>query len=244
MTAVKAGTGTVIGNVVMLMAFTVAAALVAGRLRSAARQTDLAAAETLRAQRAEAAAEARRARLEERVRQYGLLHDNVLTTLTLLGAGAGGINPEMRERCQTDVTFLRALVSAANNASPDGLNAALGQVAYDQSLLGLQIHHSHDGVAQDLPAAVVAAITQAVKEALNNVAKHARTREAWVVAEGQPNGVVVSVADHGCGFDTASVKPGLGMTRSLRERMVSVGGEVEIDSLPGQGTYVEIRWAR
>ncbi len=150
----------------------------------------------------------------------------------------------MRERCQMDATFLRALVSAVNDASPDGLNAALGRVTYDQGLLGLQIHHSHDSVAQDLPAAVVEAIVQAVKEALNNVVKHARTQEAWVVAEGQQNGVVVSVADHGCGFDPAAIKPGLGITRSLRDRMASVGGEVEIDSRPGEGTYVEIRWAR
>lgn len=244
MTAVKAAAGTVTGNVVSLVAFTVAAGLVAIRLRSTARQTDLAAAESLRAQEAEAAAEARRARLEERVRQYGLLHDNVLTTLTLLGAGTGGISLDMRERCQMDATFLRALVSAVNDASPDGLNAALGRVTYDQGLLGLQIHHSHDSVAQDLPAAVVEAIVQAVKEALNNVVKHARTGEAWVVAEGQQNGVVVSVADHGCGFDPAAIKPGLGITRSLRDRMASVGGEVEIDSRPGEGTYVEIRWAR
>ena len=242
-TAVKAGTGTVIGDVVALMAFTIAAGLVAARLRSTARQTDLATAEILRAQEAEATAEMRRARLEERVRQYGLLHDNVLTTLTLLGAGAGGISPQMRERCQMDATFLRALVSAVNDASPDGLNAALGRVTCDQSLLGLQIHHSHDGVAQDLPAAVVEAIAQAVKEALNNVAKHAGTHEAWVVAEGQQDGVVVSVADHGCGFDATTIKPGLGITRSLRERVASVGGEVEIDSQPGEGTYVEIRWA-
>lgn len=243
LTAVKAGAGTVIGNVVSLMAFTIAAGFVAARLRSTARRTDLATAETLRAQKAAAAAEARRARLEERVRQYGLLHDNVLTTLTLLGAGAGRISPEMRERCQMDATFLRALVSAASDASPDGLNAALGRVTYDQGLLGLQVHHSHDGIAQDLPAAVVEAIAQAVKEALNNVAKHARTREAWVVAAGQQNGVVVSVADHGCGFDSTTTRPGLGIARSLRERMTSVGGEVEIDSLPGEGTYVEIRWA-
>ncbi len=242
-TAEKAAAGTVIGNVVSLMAFTIAAGLVAARLRSMARQTDRATAETLRAREAEATAEARRARLEERVRQYALLHDNVLTTLTLLGAGTGSVSPDMRKRCQTDATFLRALVNAVNDASPDGLNAALGKVAYDQGLLGLQIHHSHDGVAQDLPGQVVEAVTQAVKEALNNVAKHAGTGEAWVVAEGQPNGVVVSVADHGCGFDPAAVRPGLGITRSLRERMASVGGEVDIDSFPGQGTYVEIRWS-
>jgi signal transduction histidine kinase len=243
MTAVKAGTGTVIGNVVSLMAFTIAASLVSNRLRSTARRTDLATAEVLRAQEAEAVAESQRARLEERVRQYGLLHDNVLTTLTLLGAGRGGISVEMRERCQKDATFLRALVSTVNDASPDGLNAALGRVTYDQSLLGLEVHHSHDGVAQDLPSAVVEAITQAVKEALNNVAKHARTREAWVVASGQENGVVVSVADHGCGFDTTATRPGLGIARSLYDRMKSIGGEVEIDSRPGEGTYVEIRWA-
>ncbi len=44
MTAVKAAAGTVTGNVVSLVAFTVAAGLVAIRLRSTARQTDLAAA--------------------------------------------------------------------------------------------------------------------------------------------------------------------------------------------------------
>jgi hypothetical protein len=49
MTAAKAGTGTVTGDVVALMAFTIAAGLVAARLRSTARQTDLATAETLRA---------------------------------------------------------------------------------------------------------------------------------------------------------------------------------------------------
>ena len=142
-----------------------------------------------------------------------------------------------------DATFLKALVNAVNDASPDGLNAALGRVTYDQGLLGLQIHHSHDGVAQDLPGAVVEAISQAVKEALNNVVKHARTGEAWVTAEGDGNGVVVSVADHGCGFDATTARPGLGIAQSLRERMAAVGGEVDIDSQPGEGTYVEIRWA-
>lgn len=201
-------TGTAIGNAASLLAFTIAAGLVADRLRSTARRTDLATAEALRAQEAEATAEARQARLEERVRQYGLLHDNVLTTLTLLGAGVGGVSPELRERCKMDATFLRALVSAVTDASPEGLNAALGRVTYDQGLLGLQIHHSHDGVAQDLPGPVVDAIAQAVKEALNNVAKHARTAEAWVTAEGHGDSVVVSVADHGCGFDTATATAG------------------------------------
>jgi len=236
-------TGTVIGDAASLMAFTIAAGLVADRQRSTARRTDRATAEALRAQEAEATAEARRARLEERVRQYGLLHDNVLTTLTLLSAGVGGVSPELRERCKMDASFLRALVSAVNDASPEGLNAALGRVTYDQGLLGLQIHHSHDGVAQDLPRPVVEAIAQAVKEALNNVAKHARTAEAWVTAEGHGGSVVVSVADHGCGFDTATTRAGQGITRSLRQRMAAVGGEVEIDSRPGEGTYVEIRWA-
>jgi signal transduction histidine kinase len=239
----KSGTGTMIGNVVSLMAFTIAAGLVADRLRSTARWTDRATAQALRAQNAEATAEARRALLEERVRQYGLLHDNVLTTLTLMGAGVGGIRPEMRERCRMDATYLRALVSTVNDGSPSGLNAALGRVTYDQSLLGLQIHHSHDDVAQDLPGAVVEAIAQAVKEALNNVVKHAKTREAWVVATGQGSGVVVTVADHGCGFDTKTTEPGLGITQSLRNRLAAVGGEAEIDSRPGEGTYVEIRWA-
>lgn len=69
------GTGSVIGNVVALLVFTIATRFIADRLRSTARRTDLATAETLRAQDARPVTEARRARLEARVRQYGLLRD-------------------------------------------------------------------------------------------------------------------------------------------------------------------------
>jgi len=227
-------------NLTSLAAFTVAAGLVVSRLRASARAADDSAAEAVRARRAEAAAGAR---LEERSRQYRLLHDNVLTTLTWLGQGTDRLSQEMRERCKMDETFLRALISTANDASPDGLNAALGRVASDQSLLGLQVQQNHDDIAQDLPAEVVAAVSQAVKEALNNVLKHAGTREARVVATGDhQGGVVVTVADQGRGFDVATTCPGRGITESLRRRMVEVGGRVDIDSFPGEGTYVEIRW--
>jgi signal transduction histidine kinase len=238
---VASATGQLLGNLASLAGFTAAAWLFAARLRLSARQADESAAAALRAQRAQAATEAR---FEERTRQYRLLHDTVLSTLSAIARG--GLDHrtrEVRERCAREAEFLRGLISAASDASPAGLSAALARVGHDQAALGLRVHHSGDAVPQQLPSQVVTATAEAVREALNNVAKHSGTKEAWVTATGEPDGsIVVTVVDRGRGFDPAVVQPGLGIAQSLRQRILEVGGEVFIDSQPGEGAYVEIRW--
>jgi signal transduction histidine kinase len=235
------GAGQVLGILASLAVFTIAAGLFAARLRLSARQADESAAAALTAQRAQAATEAR---FEERTRQYRLLHDNVLSTLSAISRG--GLDHrtrEVRQRCGREADFLRGLISAATDASPTGLSAALAQVGHDQAAFGLRIHHSNDAVPQQLPTEIVRATAESVKEALNNVAKHAGTKEAWVTATGESDGsIVVSVVDRGAGFDPTIVQPGRGIAQSLRQRMLEVGGQVVIDSEPGEGTCVEIRW--
>ena len=53
----------------------------------------------------------------------------------------------------------------------------------------------------------------------------------------------VSVHDDGCGFDAATTAEGVGLGRSIRARIVEVGGQVEVASEPGSGTEVSIRLA-
>ncbi len=235
------GAGQVLGNLASLVGFTVAAGLFAARLRLSARQADESAAAALAAQRAQAATEAR---FEERTRQYRLLHDTVLSTLSAIARG--GLDHrtrEVRQRCAREADYLRGLISAARDASPAGLSAALAQVGHDQAALGLRVHHSGDAVPPELPSQVVTATAEGVREALNNVAKHAGTKEAWVTATGEPDGsIVVTVVDRGRGFDPATVRPGLGIAQSLQQRILEVGGQVVIDSEPGEGACVEIRW--
>ncbi len=228
--------GPLVGNTAQLVFFTVAVGLVTTLLLSTARRADREAEAALRAREAEA-------RSQERVRQYDLLHTNVLTTLTLLARGPDTLSPQMRERCAQDAKYLGSVIQSASNGTPLGLNAALAEAIFNQSRYGLNIHYSSDTLPADIPEAAVDAIRHAVMEALNNVAKHAATTEVWVVATGEPDGeVVVTITDRGTGFDQKSVRHGTGLARSIRDRMAQVGGDASVHSQPGSGTSVEIRW--
>jgi signal transduction histidine kinase len=86
---------------------------------------------------------------------------------------------------------------------------------------------------------------QATRELLANVAKHARAKQARVILKGDETRVTVQVADDGCGFDPSfltfpsSTTRGFGLF-SIRERVALLGGELKIDSAPGQGTRATV----
>ncbi|MBI2305103.1 MAG: GAF domain-containing sensor histidine kinase [Chloroflexi bacterium] len=79
-----------------------------------------------------------------------------------------------------------------------------------------------------------------VQEALTNVRKHARASQAWVRLEGKNGLASVSVADNGRGFDLPQgAQKGFGL-QTMKERAESVGGSLEVDTVPGQGTTVTV----
>src|SRR5207237_73362 len=76
----------------------------------------------------------------------------------------------------------------------------------------------------DITPPAVAALTEATREALRNVRKHAETRSVVVRCETSDAGVRVTVRDHGVGFDVERVFGGFGTDQSVRGRMADVGG--------------------
>jgi signal transduction histidine kinase len=111
----------------------------------------------------------------------------------------------------------------------------------------------HVRVAVDCPAgttappAVVTALVGATAEALENVHRHAGTGTARLVLRSGPglvaDAVEVTVADDGPGFDPAAVGPHrFGLAWSVRDRMQAVGGLATVESAPGRGTVVRLRW--
>jgi signal transduction histidine kinase len=83
------------------------------------------------------------------------------------------------------------------------------------------------------------------------VASHAGTGEAWITVSpfsvgheaGERDGLAVTVRDAGAGFDPARVDPArLGLRQSIGERIAESGGQVSIQSAPGAGTVVQLRW--
>jgi signal transduction histidine kinase len=75
------------------------------------------------------------------------------------------------------------------------------------------------------------------KEALTNVAKHARATKVEVRLQDRLELWNMRVRDNGVGFDPAATHGGNGL-KSLRARAAKAGGKLEVRSQPGQGTEV------
>jgi signal transduction histidine kinase len=92
-----------------------------------------------------------------------------------------------------------------------------------------------------LPAAREEALFRIVQEALANVAKYARAERATVTLDVSAHASCLTIADDGCGFDSARQQPardrGWGLM-IMRERAAAVGAELKVESAPGRGTRI------
>ncbi|HEX9334198.1 MAG TPA: two-component regulator propeller domain-containing protein [Anaerolineales bacterium] len=83
------------------------------------------------------------------------------------------------------------------------------------------------------------ALYRITQEALANVARHSDARRVDISLVYNSDSVQLSVSDNGCGFDV-NAKHGMGL-RSIRERVSSIRGTVQIQSAPGQGTRLLVQ---
>ena len=80
------------------------------------------------------------------------------------------------------------------------------------------------------------------QEALNNVVKHAQADKAYLTLRFDGDRVFLQVEDQGIGFDPQALNTAedhMGLT-SMQERVDAMGGQLTIDSKPGQGTRVTV----
>jgi signal transduction histidine kinase len=78
-----------------------------------------------------------------------------------------------------------------------------------------------------------------------NAAKHSGADRMSLYFEVEDDVLEVYVTDQGRGFDPEKVPPDRkGISESIRSRMEKAGGEVEIESEPGEGTEVVLRMTR
>jgi signal transduction histidine kinase len=78
------------------------------------------------------------------------------------------------------------------------------------------------------------------QEALHNIAKHSRARDASVHLTHERDQVHLHIEDSGVGFDPMVVDGGgLGLL-SMRERVGILNGKLAINASPGQGTRIGV----
>jgi signal transduction histidine kinase len=224
------------------------------RLRSVADAVDgaylqvLAQREKLAAERAEA--EQRRRYFREQIRRHRALHDGPLRVLTAI-AGPGPLghpDPHARRQCAIAVNVLRGTTPDDPQRTLTDLSLALIESGGESAAQGLRVEYHFANLPDDLPDEVVRALSLAAAEALSNVVAHADTTRARLTAlavgDADRPTVTVAIVDQGGGFDPGATGPGYGISHSIVGRMREVGGDALVDSHPGQGTRVDLRWPR
>ena len=78
------------------------------------------------------------------------------------------------------------------------------------------------------------------KEAVHNCARHAQATRVRIAVEIAGPQLQVAVSDNGCGFDPAELKDGWGLA-NMKKRAKELGGEMELESLPGSGTTITLK---
>jgi signal transduction histidine kinase len=88
-------------------------------------------------------------------------------------------------------------------------------------------------------------IYSAAQEALTNVLKHAKASRVMVRLAFGENATSLTVEDDGAGFQANTGRPVAAMgLNSIEERVSRLGGNLQVDSAPGQGTRLTIEVPR
>lgn len=182
----------------------------------------------------------------ERQRLDALIHDRVLNTL-LLASRAESVEEKQTTKVLAKQA-IQSLQEAANeprptpNVTPLGLFRALKKAA-QQLLPGIEVK-TLGGGSESLPAEEAQAITEATIQAIDNAARHAKANHVELILDSPETGVIeVQVRDDGVGFKVDRVpRDRIGISLSVFGRMLAIGGVAKIDSYPGEGTRVLLRW--
>lgn len=94
-----------------------------------------------------------------------------------------------------------------------------------------------DSIDSELPTDISLCLFRVTQEGLNNVIKHSRAKEVFVDVVQIREKVLLTIKDHGVGFDASTQSSGIGLT-SMRERLRSVGGTFAVKSSPNEGTEI------
>ena len=182
----------------------------------------------------------------ERQRLDALVHDQVLHTLIL--AARADSQAAQEDAAKSATNAITALLEAQEPNTPQtevtslGLFKALESAA---SKLDARVKTQSSGAsAAKVNPEAAQALTEASLQALDNAIQHSKAKEIRLTLEALQNGGLrFTVSDDGAGFRTDRVsKNRIGISTSIKARVDSVGGRAEINSGPGKGTQVVLRW--
>ncbi|MEX4005016.1 AAA family ATPase [Paraburkholderia sp. EG285A] len=197
------------------------------------------------------------AREEERKHIAREMHDELGQHLTALRLQAsalrmqlGNDRPELVGQTQALIALVdktmqvvRGVIAALRPAALDtGIAAGLEWLAAGFNRNGrtvCRLHLQDENIVVSEDCAV--ALFRLVQEALTNVARHAAAHHVVIMLERASDCCLLEVRDDGRGFDVqAARKRSFGLA-GMEERVLMLGGRINVISSPGAGTTIKVR---
>jgi len=195
--------------------------------------------------------------VEDRERIAKELHDDVIQSLFAEGMALQSSlavvgNPEaMETRITQAVEHIDRVIRDLRNyifaltpgaAADHALERSLKDVAREfAAASNTDIEVVADPTAAARLSAKTADVLQAAREAISNAVRHSGGDTVRVSLACTTDTAVLEVADNGKGFSPSEAAGKGNGLKNLRSRAESMGGELDIESEPGQGTWVRVR---
>ncbi len=195
----------------------------------------------------------------ERVRVARDIHDDLGSSLTEIGyLGALAVRDaqslgEARGQIERIVDRARDLASkldetvwAVNPKNDSSRQLVTYLCQFTREFLGAMNLRCRLDLPVDLPEVELTAESRhnaflAVKEALNNAARHATASEVRLRLAVEGEALLIEVSDNGRGFDAIAPREDGNGLRNMMARMEEIGGQFEVRSSAGTGTTVCLR---
>jgi signal transduction histidine kinase len=196
-----------------------------------------------------------KAREEERTRIAREIHDELGGTLTGLKMDVTQlqryVGPEGRHKLEAYAQAINEAVKTVRRIATElrpailddfGLLAAMEwQLREFERRSGIHCHWHCTLEAVELPGDNTTAVFRVFQESLTNIARHAQASEVRVTCTRLGSQLHLEIVDNGIGIAPQQLRG----TRSLglvgmRERVRQLGGTVDVQGRPGQGTTVAV----
>jgi signal transduction histidine kinase len=198
-------------------------------------------------------------REEERTRIARKIHDDMGQALTALKIDLTWLNkkltddqPLIREKLQSMVTLINETIETVHNLSEDlrpgilddfGLSAAIEWQAEEfQKRTGIECRINLASDESNLSKEKSTNLFRIVQESLTNVIRHANATKVEINLSEKDGRLLLEVADNGKGITKAAVtNPKSFGLIGIKERVHSLGGEVDISGTPNAGTRLKVK---
>lgn len=200
-------------------------------------------------------------RMEERERETGAMQERQRAAREIhdtLAQGLAGIVAQLeaaahaRAQGNDDEGHLHAATQLARDSLAEARRSvrAIGPKELEQAKLpdaiakvttawsetnALPAQLTTTGTPRPIHPEVEITLLRAAQEALTNVARHARASRVGLTLSYMEDVVTLDVRDDGVGFEPG--RGGYGLT-GMRQRVTGVGGELAVESTPGEGTAI------